>query len=202
MTAMAPARGAKPRKAESGAFGRARGAGPGPGGTLVCVSEGIRRTKWRWGMAVLLQDAYRPARKYTVPPDRPVELFRRGRPTRRALPGSTTMRDPERGAEGVVPTESATRGISPPTQAASPSRYRCRNRSNARLRFYRSPVTGLRSSVLASEGFLQCGEVGRNSDRQAEIGRGLLQAVAGDHRHDYVARFDGPIPGEPNRCSH
>ena len=66
------------------------GDGPGPGGTWFAGGQGEppTGTQWKWGMAVLEQDTSRPARKYHVSPDRPVELFRRERPTPRALPGS------------------------------------------------------------------------------------------------------------------
>ncbi len=59
-------------------------------------------------MAVLTQGANRPARKYQLSRDRPVELFRRGRPTPRALSDSATMGGAEGGAERApIPTGSA-----------------------------------------------------------------------------------------------
>jgi hypothetical protein len=42
------------------------------------------------------------ARKYSITRDRPVELFRRGRPILRALLGSLTMRGAEGEGEGAV----------------------------------------------------------------------------------------------------
>ncbi len=54
--------------------------------------------------------AKRPARKYRLSRDRSVELFRRGRPTPRALRGTATQRGLEGGAKGAVATESD-RGI-------------------------------------------------------------------------------------------
>ncbi|MFQ5804432.1 MAG: hypothetical protein ACE5JQ_16200, partial [Candidatus Methylomirabilales bacterium] len=77
--------------------GRAKGAGPGPGGTLVCVRPGgtSHRSEVEVGDGRPAARANRPARKYGVPPDRPMELFRRGSPTPRVLPGSGTMGGPE-----------------------------------------------------------------------------------------------------------
>ena len=116
-------------RGEVGNFGRARGAGPGPGGTWFAAGRGpldtptggggrapIRpeenfatalyllmewcvksprtdgvaddRTRWpkrRWGWpscGLTMRSAW----KYGVPPHRPMALFRRGRPTPRALP--------------------------------------------------------------------------------------------------------------------
>ncbi len=70
-----------------GDFGRARGAGPGPGGTWFAAGRGpAAGAKRRWGWPSCCH-TIRRARKYEVSPDQPMELFRRGRPTPRALPG-------------------------------------------------------------------------------------------------------------------
>jgi hypothetical protein len=73
-------------RAEVGNFGRARGAGPGPGGTWFAGGRGpAAGAERRWGWPSCCP-TIRAARKYGVPPDRPMELFRRGRPAPRALP--------------------------------------------------------------------------------------------------------------------
>ena len=72
-----------PRQAE---FGRARGAGPGPGGTWFAGGRGpAAEAERRWGWPSCCP-TIRSARKDEVAPDRPMELFRRERPTPRALP--------------------------------------------------------------------------------------------------------------------
>ena len=78
----------------TGVCGRARGAGPGPGGTWFAGGRGPAAGAQRrrgWPSCCLMT---RPARKYRVPPEQPMELFRRERPTPRALPDWAT-----RGAE-------------------------------------------------------------------------------------------------------
>jgi len=45
----------------------------------------------------------RPARNYSLPPDQPMELFRRGSPTPRALPGSAASGGRSEGPKGLGP---------------------------------------------------------------------------------------------------
>jgi len=90
----------------TGVCGRARGAGPGPGGTWFAAGRGpAAGAQRRWGWPSCCSTIC-SARKYEVSSDRPMELFRRGRPTPRALPDWAT-----RWAEGAVATESAACGI-------------------------------------------------------------------------------------------
>jgi len=70
----------------TGVCGRARGAGPGPGRTWFAGGRGpAAGAQRRWGWPSCCH-TIRSARKYEVAPDRPVESFRRGRPSPRALP--------------------------------------------------------------------------------------------------------------------
>ena len=87
-------------RAGVGNLGRARGAGPGPGGTWFAAGRGpAAGAKRRWGWPSCCP-TIRSARKYRVPPDQPMELFRRGRPTPRALAGPAIMEARSEGREG------------------------------------------------------------------------------------------------------
>jgi hypothetical protein len=89
-------------RGQAGDFERARGAGPGPGGTWFAGPKAFGPERSAGGGGRPAARETRAARKHRVPPDQPVELFRRGRPTFRALLGSVTMRRAERGGKGAV----------------------------------------------------------------------------------------------------
>jgi hypothetical protein len=82
---------------ESDSFGRARGAGPGPGGTWFAAGRGpAAGAKRRWGWPSCRHTIY-ATRKCEVARNRPVQLFRRGSPTPQALPDAASMGGPDRG---------------------------------------------------------------------------------------------------------
>jgi hypothetical protein len=82
------------------ATGRAKGGGPGPGGTLVCGRPGgtSHRNAEQVGDGRPAARANCSARKYHGSLDRPVELFRRGRLTPEPFRDRLERGGPERGA--------------------------------------------------------------------------------------------------------
>ena len=178
MTATAPARGAKPRQATS------------------CLR--LRRSPEFFGLAGVR--VVRPTHGATPEPAREADPPSSGNRTcrpRATLPevqrlsdrtGSSRARRVP-GSYGKARSEgpkvlsqqdqqpmnlSADAGC-PPPEPVKPLRSTIANRS---------PMTLGRHRSSSPERLFQRGEVWRNSDRQAEVGPELLQAMAGNHRHD------------------